>query len=59
MDTKNSLVEAAKKAAERARATSPREHFERMVRRGLIDRDGQPTYLVPGGSAHLDPTAKR
>ncbi len=40
------------------RSMTPQEHFQRMVRNGLIDSQGQLTKLF-GGEADLEPGAHR
>lgn len=40
------------------RSLTPQEHFERMVRNGLINSQGELTKLF-GGEADLEPGARR
>jgi hypothetical protein len=40
------------------RSMTPQEHFQRMVRNGLINSEGQLTKLF-GGDAEADPGARR
>ncbi len=47
-DSTSPLIEAARRAVEAAQATPPAERFDRMVERGIINRDGSPSSLVAG-----------
>jgi hypothetical protein len=52
------LAEAARRILERQNQVDPRQRFEKMVERGLIDDDGRLTREY-GGEAEPAPHARR
>jgi hypothetical protein len=56
MVNRQATYEEMKAALARAHELPPLERFHRMVRRGLIDKEGRLTKLY-GGEAELDPEA--
>jgi hypothetical protein len=47
------LIAAAKKAVAEMQAMDPREHFWKMVEKGLINPDGTASENVPGGTKYV------
>ncbi len=58
MSRQYTYEEVRKALQESIDSMTPREHFERMVQTGIINRKGEVTKLV-GGDAEPEPGARR
>ncbi len=58
MNKQYTFEEVSKALQESIDSMTPREHFERMVQTGIINRKGEVTKLI-GGDAEPEPGARR